>query len=77
MFTNKSYSLLTAIALLLSSVGAINWGLIAGFDFNLVEFLFGNYPLVIKAIYSLVGLSGLYSLLPAWNITCSAKERIL
>ena len=73
MFTNQSYSLLTSIALFLSSVGAINWGLIAGFEFNLVEFLFGNYPLVIKATYALVGLSGLYSLLPAWNMSCSVK----
>ena len=33
---------INGIALLLASVGAINWGLIGIFDFNLVTFLFGS-----------------------------------
>jgi uncharacterized membrane protein YuzA (DUF378 family) len=73
MFTNTSYGFLTSITLFLSSVGAINWGLIAGFDFNLVEFLFGSYPPLVKITYALVGLSGLYSLFPFWKMSCSAK----
>ena len=35
-----------ATALTISIIGAINWGLIGFFNFNLVSFLFGSHPLV-------------------------------
>jgi uncharacterized membrane protein YuzA (DUF378 family) len=50
------------LALTLVAIGAINWGLIGFFDFNLVRFIFGDMTLVSRIIYALVGLSGLYSL---------------
>jgi uncharacterized membrane protein YuzA (DUF378 family) len=40
-------------------VGAINWGLIALSDYNLVEHLFGAATLTTRSIYSIVGLSGI------------------
>lgn len=43
---------------LLTIIGAINWGLIGLFDFNLVETLFSTLPQVQKAVYILIGLSG-------------------
>lgn len=76
MSTNTSNNFLTTVAIFLSSIGAINWGLIAVFEFNLVEFLLGSYPLAAKVTYSLVGLSGLYCLIPAWNMACSGWERL-
>jgi uncharacterized protein len=51
--------LLHTVAILLTIVGAINWGLVGAFDFNLVTTLFGTMPMVVKAVYILVGLSGL------------------
>ena len=51
---------LNLIALTLTIIGAINWGLIGLFNFNLVSFLFGNMTLLSRIIYSLVGLAGLY-----------------
>ena len=77
MITNTSCKFLTPIALLLSSIGAINWGLIAAFDWNLVGFLFGGYPLVMKIIYGLVGLSGLYSLYPLWTMSCPIEKKLV
>lgn len=41
-------------------IGAINWGLIGFFSFDLVAFLFGNMGWISRIIYALVGLSGLY-----------------
>lgn len=76
MTTNTSCNFFTSITFFLSSIGAINWGLIAAFNFNLVEFLLGNYPLAVKIIYGLIGLSGLYSLCPLWKTACSVKERL-
>ena len=76
MFTNTSCNFLKPIALFLSSIGAINWGLIAALNFNLVEFLFSSYPLIVKIIYGLVGLSGVYALCPAWKMSCSVREKL-
>ncbi|HWL24521.1 MAG TPA: DUF378 domain-containing protein [Ureibacillus sp.] len=50
------------IALTLVIIGAINWGLIGLFDFNLVDALFGVDTFLSNLIYSLVGLAGLLSL---------------
>ncbi|MBP3256044.1 MAG: DUF378 domain-containing protein [Clostridia bacterium] len=50
------------IALILVIVGAINWGLIGIFNFNLVETLFGGFSVISRIVYILVGISGLWSI---------------
>ena len=50
------------IALVLVIIGAINWGLIGFFGFNLVDSIFGAMSIVSRIIYALVGLSGLWSI---------------
>lgn len=47
-------------ALTIAIIGALNWGLIGLFRFDLVAFLFGNLGWMSRLIYVLVGLSGLY-----------------
>lgn len=47
---------------LLSITGAINWGLVGIFDFNLVHSLFYFSPSLERGIYGIVGISGLYIL---------------
>ena len=54
---NKS---LDCTALTISIIGAINWGLIGFFDFNLVAFLFGSMTWLSRIVYAIVGLCGLY-----------------
>ena len=49
-------------ALILTIVGAINWGLIGIFGFDLVAAIFGNMSLISRIIYSLVGISGLWGI---------------
>ncbi len=54
---------ITIISLLLVIIGAINWGLIGLFDFNLVALIFGGAESVLtKVIYILVGVAGLLSI---------------
>lgn len=53
---------LDTIALLLVVIGAINWGLIGFFNFNLVDSLFGSMSTFSRIIYALVGIAGLYAL---------------
>jgi len=49
-------------ALILIIIGAINWGLIGLFRFNLVELIFGDMTLLARIVYSLVGISGLWGI---------------
>ncbi|WP_440897545.1 DUF378 domain-containing protein [Amphibacillus sp. Q70] len=51
------------VALILAIIGAINWGLIGFFQFDLVAFLFGGQGAALsRLVYGLVGLSGLVCL---------------
>lgn len=50
------------IALILVIIGAINWGLIGLFNFNLVDTIFGAMSVISRIIYTLVGISGLWGI---------------
>ncbi|MBU3144128.1 DUF378 domain-containing protein [Clostridium sp. CF012] len=49
-------------ALVLVIIGAVNWGLIGFFRFDLVSSLFGTGTAFTRIIFALVGIAGLYSL---------------
>ena len=54
---------LDIIALILVIIGAINWGLIGFFEFDLVAYLFGGQTAIIsRVIYGLVGIAGLINI---------------
>ena len=58
------------VALLLAIIGAINWGLIGFFRFDLVAWIFGGQAAIgSRIIYALVGLAGL------WCITLLFRDR--
>ena len=50
------------IALVLIIIGAINWGLIGFFQFDLVATLFGDMSVISRIVYALVGISGLWGI---------------
>lgn len=50
------------IALILIIIGALNWGLIALFEFDLVAALFSEMSVWSRIVYGLVGLSGLWGI---------------
>ena len=52
--------LIDGIALTIAIFGAVNWGLIGFFDFNLVAAIFGSMTWLSRIIYALVGVCGLY-----------------
>ena len=45
------------VALLLVLVGALNWGLYAAFKFDLVVTVLGDYSVLARMVYGLVGIS--------------------
>lgn len=50
----------TALALII--IGAINWGLIGFFKFDLVAAIFGDMSVLSRIIYALVGISGVWGI---------------
>ncbi len=48
------------VAIVLTIIGALNWGLVGIFRFNLVTFLFGANSLLSRIVFTLVGIAGVY-----------------
>ena len=60
------------LALILSIIGSLNWGLVGLFRFDLVAWLFGGQTAVLsRIVYALVGLAGL------WCITLLFRRHAL
>ncbi len=56
--------LITAIASILIILGALNWGLYGLFKIDLIDNFFGGVDKPIgRALYVIIGLAGVYSLL--------------
>ena len=53
---------INGIVLALIVIGAINWGLIGLFNFNLVTYIFGDMQAISRLVFSLVGIAGIWSL---------------
>ena len=51
------------LALILSIIGSVNWGLVGLFKFDLVAWIFGGQTAAVsRIIYAVVGLAGLWCL---------------
>ncbi|MGA1875048.1 MAG: DUF378 domain-containing protein [bacterium] len=56
----KKFNWFDWLSLILVIIGALNWGLVGFFNFNLVRAIFGAG--LERVIYAIVGLTGLYSI---------------
>jgi uncharacterized membrane protein YuzA (DUF378 family) len=66
----KELKFMDRVSLLLVILGAINWGLIALFQFDLVSYLFGGQAATVSRIlYGIIGLAGL------WCISLLFRDR--
>jgi uncharacterized membrane protein YuzA (DUF378 family) len=52
------------IAWILVTIGAINWGLVALMEMNLVDMIFGAGSQLAKIVYIVIGAAGVYQLIP-------------
>jgi uncharacterized membrane protein YuzA (DUF378 family) len=79
---DSPWKLVDVVAYVLIIVGALNWGLIGFFDFNLVAWLFGDMSTISRVIYALVGLAGIYGIvaLPGmprrWHVRAPAETAV-
>jgi uncharacterized membrane protein YuzA (DUF378 family) len=64
---NKTWCIIVVI---LSAIGAINWGLVGAFNFDVVAALFGSMSMLSRIIYVIIGISGIILL---FSIKCILK----
>lgn len=64
----------TWLASALVVIGALNWGLYGFFEFNLVTYLLGQWPLAEKIVYDVVGLSAIFLVVKCMMKGCCNKE---
>lgn len=55
----KTLDIVVAVLLV---IGGLNWGLVGFFDFNLVSFVFGQFPIIARVIYGLIGLAAVFQI---------------
>ncbi|MCD8053218.1 MAG: DUF378 domain-containing protein [Lachnospiraceae bacterium] len=55
-------------------IGALNWGLVGIFRFDLVAYLFGSMSWFARLVYILVGIAGLYGISYFGRITQNMAE---
>ena len=67
---------LNKITLLLLIVGGLNWGLVGLLDFDLVAAIFGEMSPISRLVYSLVGLSALWQLIPLFGGDARGKNAV-
>lgn len=69
---------LDVLAMILVIIGALNWGLVGLFHFNVIAMLFGDMGLVTRVIYIVVGLAGLWMIYAGLSCckssSCSTKS---
>ena len=53
---------LQKVLLVITIIGAVNWGLIGLLDFDLVAMLFGTASLLSRVVYTLVGICGIVNI---------------
>lgn len=58
----------------LAIVGALNWGLVGLFNFNIVHFLFGWWRPLERAVYATVGVAGGFFLFSLFRSATSEPD---
>ena len=62
------------VLLPLMFIGALNWGLIGIFGFDLVAFLFGPATLLSNIVYSLIGIAAVAWLIIIWLVNPAERR---
>ena len=53
---------LQKVCLVFTIIGAIVWGILGIFNFNLVTFIFGDGSILSRIVYILVGIAGIINI---------------
>lgn len=67
MAKKNKYKWIGKMAMVLGGIGALTWGTVEAFNFNIVTAIFGSIPSLVSVIYYLVGISGAIALYQAFK----------
>ena len=67
--------IMRSIAYVLVIVGAIVWGAVGLFNFNMVAAMFGDATVLSRIIYSLVGIAGIYLIATTGQEECYCEYK--
>lgn len=67
--------LICKIITLLAAIGAINWGLVAFFQMDLVVTVLGPENTAAKIVYGLIGVAGLITLAKVFGFCCPCSKK--
>lgn len=70
------YKFLKTASYILVIIGAINWGLVGLFNYDLVAAIFGDMSAISRIVYDLVGLSAIVSLITVY-MCCKKEDKYL
>lgn len=70
------FKFLKYVSYILVLIGALNWGLVGIFKFNLVAFLLGDMTRPARLVYALVGLSAIVSAITTYACCSSNNENM-
>ena len=73
--THRKLSGITWVAIALVVIGALNWGLVGLFNFNVVDAIFGTLSPLSRIIYVLVALAGLYLIVDTARLREESRPR--
>ncbi len=62
------------LALILSIIGCVNWGLVGIFDFDLVAWLFGSGSTVSRILYTVIAVAGLWCITFFFRRNCLGRD---
>jgi len=69
----------TCTSKLLLLVGGLNWGLVGVFQWDLVQAVLGSWPMVVRGVYTLVGLAAIFlfvKMVMRKNYSCCKSETV-
>src|SRR5262245_37354498 len=66
---------ITWVAIVLTVIGALNWGLVGLFNFDLVATIFGHLSAISRVLYVIIGLAGLYLIVDAARLRETHRPR--
>lgn len=61
----KNLNAIDWLMIVLVVVGGLNWGLVGLFHFDLVAAIFGDFSIISRVVYGLVGIAAVYTLVSA------------
>jgi uncharacterized protein len=76
MVEHRKLSGITYAAIALVVIGALNWGLVGLFNFNLVDAIFGHMSVLSRIVYVVVALGGLYMIADAFRLREEPRRAI-